>query len=92
LEDGKISGSFTEDSLKFFSDYKSEKFNSKITERINEGNYAMECAAEILKSGEFEPEYNSDLCKFCNIKSICRKSEFKGEILSDNENENGYSE
>ena len=87
LEDGKISGSFSGIELKIFDEHKSEKFNGKILERIEEGNYAMKCAANILNAGEFVPEYQSDLCKFCNVKSICRKGEFKGEVLTSEEAE-----
>ena len=81
LEDGKISGSFSGDELKLFSDHKSNKFNEKIIDRINEGIYAMKCAENILNKGEFIPEYKSNLCRFCHIKSICRKGEFKGDLL-----------
>ena len=90
LEDGKISGSIinSEESPEFldiFKPHKSSKFKTYIDERISEGEYAMSCASEVLKKGIFAPEYNSDLCQFCKIKSICRKGEFKGEIISDDD-------
>ena len=66
---------------KIFENYKSEKFNDSIFERIDEGNYAMSCAAEILKKEKFSPEYQSDLCQFCKIRSLCRRGEFRGEFL-----------
>ena len=80
LEDGKISGSIsqTEDRpelFEIFGEYKSQKFKNSIDERVDEGEYAMSCAAEVLHVGEFVPEHRSDLCKFCKIKSICRKEE-----------------
>ncbi len=82
LEDGKISGSFSGSMLSIFNDdYKSKKFNEKFSSRIDEGEYAMKCASKILKAGEFSPEYQSDLCRFCHIKSICRKGEIKGEMF-----------
>ena len=90
FEDGKISGSILNaedipEIFNIFSEYKSIKFNSSITARADEGEYAMTCAAEILKAGIFAPEYQSDMCKFCKIKSLCRKSEFKGEVFNDEE-------
>ena len=89
LEDGKISGSFSGNMLNIFNDeYKSKKFNEKISSRIDEGEYAIKCASKILNAGEFLPEYQSDLCKFCHIKSICRKGELKGETFqSESEDE-----
>ena len=46
----------------------------------------MKCAAVILNSGKFEPEYESESCRWCHVKSLCRKGEFKGESLAgDNE-------
>ena len=87
LEDGKISGSFASDTKPIFEQYKSGKFNEKLSDRIEEGEYAMKCAVEVLKKKEFTPEYKSDLCKYCHIKSLCRKGEFRGEILQDNDDD-----
>ena len=94
LEDGTISGSFELNVKDYFTKYLPEKDNgnkkgidTNIAGRIEEGNYAMECAKNILKIKEFTPEYQSDLCKFCGIKSLCRKGEFRGEILGDGEND-----
>jgi len=90
LEDGKISGSIlnSEDFpeiWEIFSQYKSSKFKNSIGDRVDEGEYAMNCAAGVLKAGKFAPEYQSDSCKFCKIKSICRMGEFRGEILDNEE-------
>ena len=53
----------------------------------------MKCAAVILNSGEFEPEYDSDSCSWCRVKSLCRKGEFKGESLAgDNDDNNNDDE
>ena len=90
LEDGKISGSISDDYpeiFEIFASYKSKKFKSSISERADEGEYAMDCAAEILNGEKFAPDYNSDLCKFCKIKSLCRMGEFKGVILSDSDSD-----
>ena len=87
LEDGKISGSFASDTKPIFEQYKSGRFNEKLSDRIEEGEYAMKCAVEVLKKKEFTPEYKSDLCKYCHIKSLCRKGEFRGEILQDSDDD-----
>ena len=88
LEDGKLAGTFTPDELDYFAEYLDDKNKKKavIDDRVSEGNYAMQCASVILNSGEFEPEYESDSCRWCHVKSLCRKGEFKGEsLISDND-------
>lgn len=92
LEDGKISGSILKSEefseiFEIFSQFKSKKFKGSISDRVDEGEYAMACAVEILKSGKFEPYYQSDLCQFCKIKSLCRMGEFHGEVLTDSDGE-----
>ncbi len=86
-EDGKVWGSFTAGTQGIFagfapnnSDGKTITFDTDITGRVEEGKYAMECAVRILEAGEFSPDYDSGKCKYCHIKSICRKGEFKGDI------------
>ena len=87
LEDGKISGSFSEDILELFKENSSGKFNKEISKRFDEGDYAMKCAVEVLKNSEFQPDYKSDFCRLCNIKSLCRKGEFRGDLIISSENE-----
>ncbi len=89
LEDGTISGTFSLNEGNYFTEYLPEnsdgnkkKIDNNIPGRIDEGNYAMACAVNILKAESFTPEYQSKLCKFCHIKSLCRKGEFRGEVLS----------
>ena len=92
LNDGQIAGSFEESESNFFAQYTEKgKIKTHISERVDEGEYAMKCAAEILKSCKFEPEYNSDLCRFCHVKSLCRKGEFKGEKLFNDDDEESES-
>lgn len=85
LEDGKIAGSFSECSDIFepyrAEDFSAKKFSGGISVRRLEGEYAMTCAASILNAGKFEPEYNNAVCRYCRIKSICRKGEMRGENL-----------
>ena len=85
LEDGKISGSFKGNSGEIFKPYKSDKFSNSIIDRIDEGNYAMNCAVNILKERKFAPEYRADTCRYCRIKSLCRKGEFRGMVITDDE-------
>ena len=95
LDDGKIAGSFEDSESKFFASHtESGKITTHISERIDEGEYAMTCAAEILKTGKFAPEYNSDMCRFCRVKSLCRKGEFRGEnlLLTDDDSESNNDE
>ena len=89
LEDGTISGTFSLNEGSYFTKYLPEnsngnkkKIDNNIAGRIDEGNYAMACAVKILEAERFKPEYQSKLCKFCHIKSLCRKGEFRGEVLS----------
>ncbi|MBQ7216887.1 MAG: PD-(D/E)XK nuclease family protein [Synergistaceae bacterium] len=83
LEGGKISGTFTSPAKDIFEPYKSGKFGGAIQTRIDEGNYAMACAVKVLDKGEFCPEYGSDLCRYCHVKSMCRRGEFRAEVLDD---------
>ena len=86
LEDGRIAGSFSGSSAGIFMPYKADDFAEKrfkagITERMKEGEYAMKCAASIINSGTFKPEYENAECRFCHVKSLCRKGEIRGESL-----------
>ena len=90
LEDGKIAGTIKDDLAAIFRPYESKDKNGKklgcsIVDRISEGNLAMDCAVEILKAGEFPPYYDSQSCKYCKIKSLCRKGEFRAEVAADSE-------
>ncbi|MBR1418124.1 MAG: hypothetical protein IJ576_04060 [Synergistaceae bacterium] len=44
---------------------------------------AVSIASEIIKSGKFRPDYNSQRCRSCGLKGICRRSEFLGETLNE---------
>ena len=87
LEGGKISGTFEESAKDIFVPYKSKKFGGSIQARIDEGNYAMDCAVKVLDRGEFAPEYGCDLCRYCRVKSLCRKGEFRAEAEDDAESD-----
>ena len=83
LESGKVSGTVKDPASDIFEQYKSDRFSKDMQKRILEGTYAMECAARILDRGKFAPEYDSDLCQWCDIKSLCRKGEFRKGITAD---------
>lgn len=85
LEDGEISGTIAEGASEIFAPYKSDKFSKDIEARVREGEYAMDSAVKVLERQEFSPEYESDLCQWCKVKSLCRKGEFNGEIIADSE-------
>ncbi|MBQ7221188.1 MAG: PD-(D/E)XK nuclease family protein [Synergistaceae bacterium] len=85
LESGKISGTISQPADAIFKPYASDKFGGTIQGRIDEGNYAMECAVRVLHKGEFSPGYDSKLCQYCKIKSMCRKGEFKSYTVSDDD-------
>lgn len=92
LEDGKIAGSFSGNTAGIFESHKAEefsknKFNGGISARVTEGEYAMKCAAAILNAGDFMPDYNNADCRYCRIKSLCRKGEIRGDNISENESE-----
>ena len=83
LESGKISGTFASSAEDIFKPYKSQKFGGSIQTRIDEGNYSMACAVKVLERGDFSPVYGCDLCRFCHVKSLCRKGEFRAEAIDD---------
>lgn len=88
-EDGKVSGTFSQGTAEKFrgffpvKDGRESRPDTNIQQRFNEGVYAMECAVRILKGERFSPDYDSDRCRYCRIKSICRKGEIRGEISND---------
>ena len=91
-EDGSIWGTFSAGFAGMFAGFtaydregKNIALDKDIAGRIDEGEYAMECAVRILEAGEFLPDYDSGRCKNCHITSICRKGEFRGEITEDGE-------
>lgn len=82
-EDGHLAGTFTPEVLGAFApeSHSSKKLSLPLTEREDEARYALQCAASLLHAGEFRPFYDSDLCRTCGMKGVCRRSEFRGESL-----------
>ncbi|MFC2593993.1 MAG: RecB family exonuclease, partial [Fretibacterium sp.] len=56
-----------------------------LDERREEAGHAMACAARLLKEGRFAPFYDSPSCRYCDMKSICRRGETIGEPLANEE-------
>ena len=81
LEDGKVSGTVTGSAQDIFKPHASKKFYGDVTARVLEGYYAMDSAVKILKEGEFSPVYGCEQCQWCKVKSLCRKGEFKGDVI-----------
>ena len=93
-EDGRISGTFSHETAGIFAKFMcddgkggTQASDTDMAGRISEGKYAMECAVRVLERGKFEPEYSSGPCRYCHIKSLCRKGEFRGEVAGDDGND-----
>ncbi|MBR1673153.1 MAG: PD-(D/E)XK nuclease family protein [Fretibacterium sp.] len=84
LEDGRLTGTFAPELLEFFAPESSSsprQLALPMTEREEEAEYAMRCAASLLHAGEFGPSYDSALCRTCGMKGVCRRGDFVGERL-----------
>lgn len=89
-EDGRVWGTFSGMTAGIFAGFSPDDgkgrnvlLDKDISGRVDEGRYAMECAVRILSDGKFSPDYDTERCEQCHIKSICRKGEFRGEISDD---------
>ncbi|MDR2528262.1 MAG: PD-(D/E)XK nuclease family protein [Synergistaceae bacterium] len=81
--DGKLAGTFESPVAESYLPGKKNAIFLK--ERAEEAREAMRCAAFILKSGRFEPCYAADSCSWCDMKGLCRRGEFRGEVLANKE-------
>ncbi|MDR2529168.1 MAG: PD-(D/E)XK nuclease family protein [Synergistaceae bacterium] len=85
--DGKLAGSFEPPVAASYQPGKNKKTELFLEERMEEAREAMRCAAAILKSGRFEPCYVAASCRWCDMKGICRRGEFYGEVPTDEDEE-----
>ncbi|MCR5346860.1 MAG: PD-(D/E)XK nuclease family protein [Fretibacterium sp.] len=94
MEDGRLAGSFTREVQSYFAPEcdSPRKLAVPLREREDEAEYAMQHAASLLRAGEFRPFYGSDLCRTCGMKGVCRRSEFCGESLLEDEDTGGPSD
>ena len=83
--DGGIAGTFSAALQGVYTgDLTGETRNNRCTldERREEAECAMACAARLLRKGRFVPFYDSPSCRYCDMKSICRRGEVVGEPLA----------
>ena len=94
LEDGQAAGTFNNIIKDIFiqAAKKPKTEPPSIDSRAAEAMCAVSIASEIIKSGKFRPDYNSQRCRSCGLKGICRRSEFLGETLNELEEFEGNSD
>ena len=86
--DGGVAGTFSTALQGVYAEVLAgETRNNRRTldERREEAGYAMARAARLLKEGRFAPFYDSPSCRYCDMKSICRRGEIIGEPLANEE-------
>ncbi len=76
LGDGKVSGRFTEPASQFFG--KNKVSLETLDSLIKEAGTKLEAMAKGLLSGNFKPNWDSDACKTCVYRGLCRKDERPG--------------
>ncbi|GHS93079.1 hypothetical protein AGMMS50276_02520 [Synergistales bacterium] len=88
--DGGLTGTFESP---FESCYKAHSVKGAcMSERTEEARIAMKYVARILKSGVFEPRYDSDTCRYCDFKGVCRKGEIHGDRIEGDDDSEGAGE
>ncbi|NLL36024.1 MAG: hypothetical protein GX256_00710 [Fretibacterium sp.] len=81
--DGLVSGTFTPP---LNSCYVTEgTATTSMDERLEEAEHAALCAARLLKKGVFPSCRIASSCRWCDMKSLCRKGEFFGEVVGQSE-------
>ena len=90
-EDGKLTGTFAPELAPLFPEGAEKQKRKKgddgtlspLQQRMDEAEYAMKCAADILKAGSFPPFCDgrslSAPCRYCGLAGICRKYEQHGD-------------
>ncbi len=76
LADGAVSGRFTEPASQFFG--KNKTSPETLASLIEEAGTKLEAMAKGLLSGNFTPNWDSDACKTCAYRGLCRKDERPG--------------
>jgi RecB family exonuclease len=76
LADGAVSGRFTEPASRFFG--KNKTSPETLVSQIEEAEKKLEAMAKGLLSGNFTPNWDSDACKTCAYRGLCRKDERPG--------------
>ena len=76
LTEEKLSGVFN---IPYSLIYTGREIKKSIEELLSETEREISSAVKILRAGEFKPSYNSQLCRYCSYKPICRYAEFEEE-------------
>ena len=74
LSDGKASGSFLSDKAREYLGI-SARTSPDLDQRLGETEECLNTMARSLIEGRFEPNYNSEACRYCSYFGICRRSE-----------------
>jgi len=77
LAEGKLSGVFCNPYSLIYTGKETKK---SIEELLEETEQKISTIIQLLRKGEYRPNYNSQLCSYCSYKPICRHAEFKNEI------------
>ena len=59
--------------------YAGREVKKSVEGLISDAEREINSAVELLKVGEFRPNYNSQLCRYCSYKPLCRYAEFRDE-------------
>ncbi|MCL2768389.1 MAG: PD-(D/E)XK nuclease family protein, partial [Synergistaceae bacterium] len=59
--------------------YTGRETKKSVEELLNDTEQGISSAVQVLKSGEYKPNYDSALCRYCSYKPICRYAEFRDE-------------
>ena len=65
--------------------YTGREVKKSIEGLVNDAEREINSAKEIIRSGEFRPNYNSQLCRYCSYKPICRHAEFGDDFAEEEE-------
>ncbi|MBN1333805.1 MAG: PD-(D/E)XK nuclease family protein [Synergistales bacterium] len=74
LADGRITGSFRTEEARQYLELGNRR-SPDLEERLDETERSLIAMAECLKEGIFEPDYNSEACRYCSYYGLCRRSE-----------------
>jgi CRISPR/Cas system-associated exonuclease Cas4 (RecB family) len=76
LEEEKLTGIFKNP---YSLIYTGREVKKSIEDLIDDTERKIISAVETLRTGELRPNYDSQPCRYCSYKPICRYAEFKDE-------------
>ena len=74
LADGSTEGSFRTDEARRYLGLGNRR-SPDLDQRLEGTERSLINMAECLKKGIFEPDYNSEACRYCSYYGLCRRSE-----------------